>query len=222
MIVFIALIIVAAVASTIIIRSVEDLSDTSENSRDDRQFSKIDIRDIQVFVYEPCWVASHSDELQCGGGNPHQGGHHELVMQFSLSGSLDIPANQVHYQVSCLETRSILMPIRTITFGNSQSWDSITSTDGGWAGAPFNRGGVVLPEETQDTTAAAVQTLQPGVDYVVMIDLLDNQNTPGEADDEGCRITREYSIELTILVEGGIDTFVILECEKYTRGTSCY
>ena len=48
MIVFIALILVAAVASTVIISSVEDLSNKSEQSNDDRQFSKVEISDLSL------------------------------------------------------------------------------------------------------------------------------------------------------------------------------
>ena len=51
MIVFIALILVAAVASTVIISSVEDLSNKSEQSNDDRQFSKVEISDILSVSY---------------------------------------------------------------------------------------------------------------------------------------------------------------------------
>ena len=223
MIVFIALILVAAVASTIIIKSVEDLSVSSDKSRDDRQFSKIEISDVQVFLYEPCWQSSDSDELDCGdSGDPHQGGHHELIMLFSLRGEMDLQADEVHYQVSCEETRAFQSPIRTVTFDDSDTWDSRTSTEQGWSTAPFNRGAVVLPGQTEDTTADAIGTLEPGVDYAIMIDLLDNQNSVTEDDDEGCRITREYLIHLTLIVEGGLDTFAVLECEKYTRGSSCY
>ena len=80
MIVFIALILVAAVASTVIISSVEDLSNKSEQSNDDRQFSKVEISDILLFNYEPCWVDSHTDAETCPVGNPRDRGHYELAL----------------------------------------------------------------------------------------------------------------------------------------------
>jgi len=55
-----------------------------------------------------------------------------------------------------------------------------------------------------------------------MIDLFDNQNTAGRDDDEGCRITTDFTIELTIMVEGGYDTFAIIDCENFQLGMSCY
>lgn len=224
MIVFIALILVAAVASTVIIRSAEDLSVKTDQSRDDRAFSKVEIADVQIFNYEPCWQLSVASEDDCiDGTNPHQSGHYELVMSFSVSGEEDLASDEVHYQISCSETKtSFLIPSRTATFGDSQTWDSISSTDAGLQASAFNRGSVVLPDETMDNAANAIQTLEPNVPYAVMIDLYDNQNSFDESDDEGCRISLDFTIELTVFVEGGIDTYAVIDCDKYLLGTSCY
>tara|TARA_B100000073_G_scaffold52413_1_gene38634 strand:- start:123 stop:857 length:735 start_codon:yes stop_codon:yes gene_type:complete len=224
MIVFIALILVAAVASTVIIRSAEDLSVKTEQSRDDRAFSKVEIADIQIFNYEPCWQLSVASEDDCiDGSNPHQAGHYELVMMFSVSGEQDLVSSEVHYQVSCSETKtSFLIPSRTASFGDSQTWDSLSSQDSGLHASAFNRGSVVLPGETMDNAANAIETLEPNVPYSVMIDLYDNQNSFDESDDEGCRISRDFTIQLTVFVEGGMDTFAIIDCDNYLLGTSCY
>lgn len=223
MIVFIALILVAAIASTIIISSVEDLSDKSEQSNDDRQFSKVEISDILLFNYEPCWVDSHTDAETCPVGNPRDRGHYELAMYFSISGDVELQASEIHYQISCRETLPTLnFPFRTVTFGTPSTWDSTTSTEGGYPSAPFNRQAVVLPGEEFDNFANSIDTLEAGVSYAVMIDLFDNQNTAGRDDDEGCRITTDFTIELTIMVEGGYDTFAIIDCENFQLGMSCY
>lgn len=223
MIVFIALILVAAIASTIIISSVEDLSDKSEQSNDDRQFSKVEISDILLFNYEPCWVDSHTDAETCPVGNPRDRGHYELAMYFSISGDVELQASEIHYQISCRETLPTLnFPFRTVTFGTPSTWDSTTSTEGGYPSAPFNRQAVVLPGEEFDNFANSIDTLEAGVSYAVMIDLFDNQNTAGTDDDEGCRITTDFTIELTIMVEGGYDTFAIIDCENFQLGMSCY
>lgn len=223
MIVFIALILVAAIASTIIISSVEDLSDKSEQSNDDRQFSKVEISDILLFNYEPCWVDSHTDAETCPVGNPRDRGHYELAMYFSISGDVELQASEIHYQISCRETLPTLnFPFRTVTFGTPSTWDSTTSTEGGYPSAPFNRQAVVLPGEEFDNFANSIDTLEAGVSYAVMIDLFDNQNTAGRDDDEGCRITTDFPIELTIMVEGGYDTFAIIDCENFQLGMSCY
>ena len=106
MIVFIALILVAAVASTVIIRSAEDLSVKTEQSRDDRAFSKDEIADIQIFNYEPCWQLSVASEDDCiDGSNPHQG-YYELVMMFSVSGN-KIWSRRGPLQVWCSKQRLV-------------------------------------------------------------------------------------------------------------------
>lgn len=223
MIVFIALILVAAVASTVIISTVEDLSNKSEQSNDDRQFSKVEISDILLFNYEPCWVSSHADAETCPGGHPRDRGHYELAMYFSISGGVELQASEIHYQVSCRETLTTHdSKYRTVTFGIPSTWDSTTSLEGGYPSAPFNRQAVVLPGEEFDSGASSISTLEVGVSYAVMIDLFDNQNTAGRDDDEGCRITTDFTIDLTIMVEGGYDTFAIIDCENFQLGMSCY
>tara|TARA_Y100000746_G_scaffold206562_1_gene194348 strand:- start:288 stop:536 length:249 start_codon:yes stop_codon:yes gene_type:complete len=65
MIVFIALILVAAVASTIIISSVEDLSQTMEDTTSVRDYSKIKVDSVYTFLYEPCWQKDFTELSQC-------------------------------------------------------------------------------------------------------------------------------------------------------------
>ena len=223
MIVFIALILVAAVASTVIIRSAEDLSVNTDQSRDDRQFSKVEISDVQIFNYEPCWVDSHPDPETCPVSHPRDKGHYELVMYFSILGDVELQASEIHYQISCGgEDLPILSNYRTVTFGTKTTWNSNSANDQGYTGARFNNQDVVLPGEEKDNAAAAIEILEPGTTYAVMIDLFDNQNTATNDDDEGCRISLDFTIDLVVLVEGGIDTYAILDCDSYLLGTSCY
>ena len=42
-----------------------------------------------------------------------------------------------------------------------------------------------------------------------------------DIDNEGCRISLDYDVELRIYVEGGKDTYAIIDCKSTTRGTEC-
>ena len=219
MIVFIALILVAALASTIIINSVEELSQNAENTLSERDNSKIVAQSAYIFLYEPCWQATHTDVSQCNGGSPERG-HHELEMHFKLKGDVDIPTSSVSYHVFCTETLSSI-PSRLSGFDASDTWNSATSGSEGWAPAPFNAGAVVLPGQSKDVGAVAIDTLEPGVIYAVMIDLYDNKNTAGTNDDVGCSIPVDYRVNLMITIEGGMESYYIVKCDNYRVGTDC-
>ena len=217
MIVFIALILVAAIASTIIIRSVEELSVQSSGLIDDRMNSKISVEFIQIFLYEPCWQSDTDAEEDCP-GSPW--GHHELIMYFTVDGDQDLKDSQVHYTVFCEETRTVISPIRSESFAGSSTWDSRASTNGGWPGIPFNRGFAVYADSFMDTDARAT-TLEPGVNYALMLDLYDNKNNFGN-ENEGCRISLDYDINLVLYVEGGMETYVSISCGSTMIGEECY
>lgn len=219
MIVFIALILVAAVASTIIIKSVEELSQDMENTMSDRDNSKIVAQSAYIFLYEPCWQATHTDASLCDGANPERG-HHEFEMHFRLKGDVDIPTSGVSYHIFCTETLSST-PSRISGFHASDTWDSRTSVVDGWESSRFNAGAVVLPGQSKDVGAVAIETLEPGITYAVMIDLYDNKNTAATDDDIGCSIPVDYRVNLMITIEGGMETYHILKCDNYRVGTDC-
>jgi len=220
MIVFIGLILVAAVASTVIIRTVEDLTVQSDNTIDARWQSKIEIRSITVFVYEPCWQSSASAENGCG----TPAGHHELLMWFTVDGDIDLKDSEVFYSISCQETRTVVTPYRSVSFAQgTNTQDSRASIDDDYRDHPFNTGyAVYLDNYLGDTASGARATsLEPGIDYAIMIDMYDNKNN-FDIDNEGCRISLDYDVELRIYVEGGKDTYAIIDCKSTTRGTECF
>ena len=219
MIVFIGLILVAAVASTVIIRTVEDLTVQSDDTIDARWQSKIKIRSITVFVYEPCWQSSASAENGCG----TPAGHHELLMWFTVDGDIDLKDSEVFYSISCQETRTVVTPYRSVSFAQgTNTQDSRASIDNDYRNHPFNTGyAVYLDNYLGDTASGARATsLEPGIDYAIMIDMYDNKNN-FDIDNEGCRISLDYDVELRIYVEGGKDTYAIIDCKSTTRGTEC-
>ena len=220
MIVFIALILVAAVASTIIIKSVEELSQTVEDSLGERDYSKIEARSVYVFLHEPCWQSLTSEESDCPSNQAY--GHHEMEMHFQLEGDVAIPASSIFYHISCPEPRSSV-PTRISGFDedNSRTWDSRHSSADGWSSAPFNQGGVVLPGESMRTDVVAIDTLQPETTYAVMLDLYDNKNTLTNADDEGCVIPVDYRMRLVISIEGGMESYYVIKCPDNYIATGC-
>ena len=218
MIVFIALILVAAIASTVIIKSVEELSVKSNDSIDDRWKSKIEIQSIQVFVYEPCWQSSAVVEDGC-----IPAGHHEMLMWFTVEGDVPLKDSEVYYVISCPETRTVVTPIRTVPFTGSSTQDSRASVSGDYRTIPFNQGQAVYFDNFMGTAASGARAvdLEPGTDYAIMLDLYDNKNNFA-IDNEGCRISLDYEVELTIIVEGGLDTYAIIDCKSTLRGSECY
>tara|TARA_B100000965_G_scaffold404706_1_gene436300 strand:+ start:3378 stop:4106 length:729 start_codon:yes stop_codon:yes gene_type:complete len=217
MIVFIALILVAAIASTIIIRSVDNLSMQSSGLVDERMNSKISVESIQIFLYEPCWQSESVNEGDCP-GSPW--GHHELVMFFTVEGGEDLKPSEVYYTVYCEEDRTVTTPMRSESFEGSSTWESTTSRNEGWAGIPFNQGFVVFANSFLDADARST-TLEPGVQYALMLDLYDNKNNFGN-ENEGCRISLDYDINLILYVEGGMETYALISCETTDRGEECY
>ena len=220
MIVFIGLILVAAVASTVIIRTVEDLSIKSDDTIDARWQSKIEINSITIFVYEPCWQSSASTEDGCA----LPAGHHELLMWFTVDGDIELKASEVFYSISCQETRTVVTPYRSVSFfDGSKTQDSQASKNDNYRAHPFNRGYAVYLDNYLGNTASGARAtvLEPGIDYAIMIDMYDNKNN-FDIDNEGCRISLDYDVELMIYVEGGKDTYAIIDCKSTKRGTECY
>ncbi len=220
MIVFIALILVAALSSTIIIQSIEKLSQDMEETTSERDYSKIEVESAYVFLHEPCWQASFTDVSQCSSMNPERG-HHEMEMHFHLKGDISIPATSVAYHISCTDSLASV-PMRKALLGQGTgTWDSATSIDKGYQGAPFNRGRVVIPGHSTDLGAEAIETLEVGVTYAVMLDLYNNKNSATTDDDDGCSIPVDYRMNLMITIEGGMDSYYIVKCDNTYIATEC-
>jgi hypothetical protein len=220
MIVFIALILVAAISSTIIIQAIEELSQDMEDTSSERDYSKIEVLSAYVFLHEPCWQATFTEVSQCSSSNPERG-HHEMEMHFILSGDVSIPANSVSYHISCTETLSSV-PMRKATLGQpSGTWNSATSAAKGYTGAPFNQGSVVIPGQSTDTGAEAIETLEVGTTYAVMLDLYNNKNSATTDDDDGCSIPVDFRMNLMITIDGGMDSYYIVKCDNTHIATEC-
>ncbi len=221
MIVFIALILVAAVASTIIISSVEDLSQTMEDTTSVRDYSKIKVDSVYTFLYEPCWQKDFTELSQCTSQWPPDRGHHEMDMHFQLEGDVTVPVSSVAYHISCPET-SASIPMRKAIMGQSTgTWNSFTSGQKGYAGSPFNQGSVVLPGQATDNGADSIEILEPGKSYSVMLDLYDNKNSATQDDDDGCSIPVDFRMNLVITIDGGMDSYYIVKCDNTHIASQC-
>ena len=221
MIVFIALILVAAVASTIIIKEVEELSQSLEDTTNVRDYSKIEVESVYVFLHEPCWMASYTDISQCDSMNPSNRGHHEMAMHFHVEGDVEIPVSSVAYHLSCTGTNAAI-PVRKAILGeDTGSLNSRTSVAEGYSSSPFNQGEVVMPGYAKDTTAVIVETLVPGTSYSVMLDLYDHKNSVTYDDDEGCWIPVDSGINLVLTIDGGMDSYYVVKCDNNHVATPC-
>ncbi len=141
-------------------------------------------------------------------------------MMFTVDGEVSLPDSEVHYLIACPETRTVMTPIRSESFSGSSTWDSRTSTFEGYNGRPFNLGFTVTLDGFLDADSR-VEVLKPGESYAIMIDMYDNKNNFGN-ENEGCRISTDYDVELTIYVEGGMETFGYINCPALGKGTECY
>ena len=173
MIVFIALILVAAVASTIIIKTAEELQQNAENTSDDtrKQISgKVSIVDV--------FVKTAADPLTVGSGNTDVATM-EVIARIS-SGSIGVADGDIEYSISC----------------------KVTYTAGGTTFAVVDSGTADL-KGVGDTTGIADEDMLPGGTYVIESlgtttwdDIDENGDTNGGAKD-----LADYSVgdEITVI-----------------------
>jgi len=219
MIVFIALILVAAVASTIIIKTAEELQQNAENTSSDtrNQISgKVSILDV--------FVSASGDELAAKGPT------HLKTMDIFVriaSGSIGVQQGDIQYYISCRVT---------------------TDIDGdGTVSAAENTGGesvidqvvvesATLTVTTLDGTAvAAGDELTAGTSYKGQITLADADpvetgTSANEIDSldivspakPGCDAMAQpgTSLNLRLVVDGGGETLTELKIDSVKLGTS--
>ncbi len=173
MIVFIALILVAAVASTIIIKTAEELQQNAENTSDDtrKQISgKVAIVDV--------FVKTAADPLTVGSGNTDVATM-EVIARIS-SGSIGVADGDIEYSISC----------------------KVTYTAGGTTFAVVDSGTADL-KGVGDTTGIADEDMLPSGTYVIASlgtttwdDIDENGDTNGGAKD-----LADYSVgdEITVI-----------------------
>ena len=212
MIVFIALILVAAVASTIIIKTAEELQQNAENTSSDtrQQISgKVSVSDV--------YVKTTADPLGAGAGDTDIETM-EVIARIS-SGSLNVQQGDITYYISCQVT--LVDQANDPTFAvvdsgdaTAENLDGSTIDDGTelTAGTTF-KFEIDLGATDVTNTAGDVPLAPDG--------LLDNgdfatSTTPGCDAEAGAG----QELELRVVVDGGGETLANLKIESITLGKS--
>ena len=210
MIVFIALILVAAVASTIIIKTAEELQQTAENTSSDtrQQISgKVSVADV--------YVKTTADPLAEGAGDTDIATM-EVIARIS-SGSLNVQQGDISYYISCKVT--LVDEAGDPTYAVVDSGDATAvNLDGSaiaagtelTAGTTFKFEIDLNPTDVADTagTGAADDDLDNG-DFL-------SATTPGC----DCEAGAGQELELRVVVDGGGETLANLKIESITLGKS--
>ena len=210
MIVFIALILVAAVASTIIIKTAEELQQNAENTSSDtrQQISgKVSVADV--------YVKTTADPLAEGAGDTDIATM-EVIARIS-SGSLNVQQGDISYYISCKVT--LVDEAGDPTYAVVDSGDATAvNLDGSaiaagtelTAGTTFKFEIDLNPTDVSDTagTGAADNDLDAG-DFL-------SATTPGC----DCEAGAGQELELRVVVDGGGETLANLKIESITLGKS--
>ncbi len=201
MIVFIALILVAAVASTIIIKTAEELQQNAESTSDDtrKQISgKISILDV--------FVKSTADPLTTTTGNTDVATMD--VIARVASGSIGVADGDITYYISCKVSYSV----GTTTFAVIDS-------------------GTATAVELDDTAIASGVEIGAGSTFKFTITLTDTDAAASNVIDAGdfalglepgCDAEAGVgaSLDMRIVVDGGGETLSTLEIDSLVLGTS--
>jgi flagellin FlaB len=201
MIVFIALILVAAVASTIIIKTAEELQQNAESTSDDtrKQISgKISILDV--------FVKSTADPLTTGTGNTDVATMD--VIARVASGSIGVAQGDISYYISCKVSYSA----GTTTFAVIDS-------------------GTATAVELDDTAIASGVEIGAGSTFKFTITLTDTDAAASNVIDAGdfalglepgCDAEAGVgaSLDMRIVVDGGGETLSTLEIDSLVLGSS--
>ena len=202
MIVFIALILVAAVASTIIIKTAEELQQNAENTSSDTR-QQISGKDSIADVY----VKTTADALGAGAGDTDVATM-EVIARIS-SGSLNVQEGDISYYVSCKVSYSDgSATFATVDSGtaNSLELDGTDITTG--------------TEITAGTTFKfeidlAATNVEDGDAVITAADFA--TSTPPGCDAEA---GAGEELELRVVVDGGGETLANLKIESITLGKS--
>ena len=213
MIVFIALILVAAVASTIIIKTAEELQQNAENTSSDtrQQISgKVSVADV--------YVKTTADPLGAGAGDTDIETM-EVIARIS-SGSLNVQEGDISYYISCQVTLLDQLNDPTFAVVDSGTVDSLELD-----GTDITTGTEITAGTTfkfEIDLAATDVTNTAGADTPLAPDgLLDNgdfatSTTPGCDAEAGAG----EELELRVVVDGGGETLANLKIESITLGKS--
>ncbi len=201
MIVFIALILVAAVASTIIIKTAEELQQNAESTSDDtrKQISgKISILDVFVkTAADPLTTTANTDVATMD------------VIARVASGSIGVAQGDITYYISCKVTYTDL----SATFAVIDSGDATAVELDGTAittGVEIGAGSTFKFEiDLTPTDASADGTTVSALDFALGLE-------PGCDAEAGVGAT----LDMRIVVDGGGETLSTLEIDSLTYGTS--
>ena len=238
MIVFIALILVAAVASTIIIKTAEELQQNAENTSSDtrQQISgKVSITDIYVKDTDNPMKFDHSG----GGGDPiaeigeacgsgtsldcrTDVSTFEVIARIS-SGSLNVQQGDVSYYITC-----------GVTYSQLDGPGAPTEVLGKTVAAVDS--GQVVATEMDGTTIADGTELTAGTTFRFEIDLnptnvdvegivnedIEDADFVGQSTPVGCDAEAGVGqvLNLRIVVDGGGETLAELKIQSLMPGTS--
>tara|TARA_Y100001954_G_scaffold163573_1_gene173521 strand:+ start:557 stop:1261 length:705 start_codon:yes stop_codon:yes gene_type:complete len=212
MIVFIALILVAAVASTIIIKTAEELQQNAENTSSDtrQQISgKVSVADV--------YVKTTADPLGAGAGDTDIETM-EVIARIS-SGSLNVQEGDISYYISCQVTLLDQANDPTFAVVDSGTVDSLELD-----GTDITTGTEITAGTTFkfEIDLAATDVTNTDGDVPLAPDgLLDNgdfatSTTPGCDAEAGAG----EELELRVVVDGGGETLANLKIESITLGKS--
>ena len=217
MIVFIALILVAAVASTIIIKTAEELQQNAENTSSDtrQQISgKVSVADVYVKTTADTDNADTDDDATTG--TKEDIATMEVIARIS-SGSLNVQEGDITYYISCRVT--------LVDQANDPTYAVVDS-------------GTANSLELDGTDIATGTEITAGTTFKFEIDLkpTDVATTAGAAGADGKLDNGDFSIsttpgcdmeagagqelELRVVVDGGGETLANLKIESITLGKS--
>ena len=203
MIVFIALILVAAVASTIIIKTAEELQQNAENTSSDTRdqiSGKVSVADVYITtVADPLTTTSNTDVATM------------TVIARVSSGSLNVQEGDITWYISCKVT--------TVADGTFSTIDTAEADSLELDGTDIADG----TEITAGTTFKFVIDLTPtDTDSSNTITSADFTAPTAKGDSTGCDAEAgvSSSLELRVVVDGGGETLATLKIESLTLGKS--
>ena len=204
MIVFIALILVAAVASTIIIKTAEELQQNAENTSSDTRdqiSGKVSVADVYITtVADPLTTTANTDVATM------------TVIARVSSGSLNVQEGDITWYISCIVTTDADGTFSTIdtAVADSTELDGVTDIADGTeitAGTTFMFVIDLTPTDTAaSNTITAADFTAPDV----------------TGDSPGCDAEAGVGsqLELRVVVDGGGETLATLKIESLTLGKS--
>ena len=212
MIVFIALILVAAVASTIIIKTAEELQQNAESTSDDTR------KEISGKISIINMIVNGSDGTDINS---------VIVTAKVASGSTDVLVNNIDFMVSCGDTASF--GIVTGNLGTESPWGQVIAGTAGTnvlgadlVAATGDEGAGTWSEPNAETLAGAAftasQELTAGTVFKFDIDL--DKNYLGTAGAGPCATLSGVgeTLQLKMIVDGGGTTISELSIDSVVSG----